>query len=241
MALTLNACSTIPTSPRADEVRGRVLPMVNATIHERGFATNSELFLRAFKEDRVIEAWMLDPASGAYKLYETFPVCAMSGDVGPKTKEGDKQAPEGFYAIQPKNLNPRSQYHLAFNLGYPNAYDQANGRTGNFLMVHGDCVSIGCYAIGDGPIEHLYMLTENAFRHGQSEIPVHLFPFRMTPENMARHTDSEWQDFWYNLKAGYDIFEATRQVPAVSVIDGQYDFEAPEPSYQQKLASMMVF
>lgn len=155
-------------------------------------------------------------------------MCTWSGELGPKLREGDGQSPEGFYFITPASLNPNSSYHLSFNLGFPNAYDRANGRTGSFLMVHGDCVSIGCYAMTDDGIEEIYADVEAAFADGQSFIRVHIFPFEMTEEKMVQHIDNENHTFWINLKSGWDWFETNRTPPNVTVSEKVYQFEASE-------------
>lgn len=159
-----------------------------------------------------------------FTLFKGYPICAWSGNLGPKEKEGDGQSPEGFYFVPPDAMNPNSQFHLSFNLGFPNAYDRAHGRTGSFLMVHGDCVSIGCYAMTDKAIEEIYVLAEAAHTGGQSYFRVHIFPFRMTDENMSAHDASPWIDYWRNLKAGYDAFEDTRIPPNVRVENKNYVF-----------------
>lgn len=147
-----------------------------------------------------------------------------SGTLGPKLREGDGQSPEGFYKVTRAALNPNSSYHLSFNLGFPNAYDRAHGRTGSFLMVHGDCVSIGCYAMRDKGIEDIYGLVEAALKGGQKAVSVHVFPFRMTKENMIRRAGSRWITYWENLKKGWDIFETTRQPPDAKACGKKYRF-----------------
>jgi murein L,D-transpeptidase YafK len=104
----------------------------------------------------------------------------------PKFQQGDRQAPEGFYAITPDLMNPNSSAYLAINTGFPNAFDQANGRTGQFLMIHGDCSSAGCYAMTDEQIAEIYALAREAFFGGQRSFQVQAYPFRMIPLNMAR-------------------------------------------------------
>jgi murein L,D-transpeptidase YafK len=151
-------------------------------------------------------------------------ICNWSGDLGPKLKEGDGQSPEGFYAVGLKQLNPKSAYYLAFNLGFPNGFDQANGRTGSFLMVHGDCLSVGCYAMTDKGIDDIYRIVEAALRNGQREVPVHAFPFRMTSEKLAAYTTHRWASFWANLKEGHDLFERTRLPPVVQACGTRYAF-----------------
>jgi murein L,D-transpeptidase YafK len=153
-------------------------------------------------------------------------VCYYSGDFGPKVRTGDNQSPEGFYFVQPRQLNPNSRFYLSFNLGYPNAYDRAHGRTGDALMVHGNCVSIGCYAMTDRSIEEIYALADAALRNGQAFFQVHVFPFRLTAEKLFRHRESRWYTFWQNLKEGYDSFEETARPPNVSIKNKRYVFDA---------------
>jgi murein L,D-transpeptidase YafK len=182
------------------------------------------VFIRIFKEESSLELWLQERSSGKFKLLSQYPICYFSGDLGPKQRTGDGQSPEGFYSVPPGSLNPYSDYHLSFNLGYPNAFDRAKGRTGSALMVHGGCVSIGCYAMTDDGIEEIYTLASAALRDGQSAFQVHIFPFRMTSANLARHRHSEWLDFWSNLKEGYDLFERDQLPPRVTVRGGRYSF-----------------
>ena len=178
------------------------------------------VFIRIFKEASLLEVWIHTGAQ--YRLLKNYFICAYSGALGPKEKEGDKQAPEGFYKVRKEYLNPNSKFHLSFNLGYPNAYDRAHERTGSFLMVHGNCVSIGCYAMTDEKMEEIYALVEHALQKGQKFVPVHIYPFRMTKENMADHSESRWYDFWTNLKEGYDYFETEKVPPEIKVKNGHY-------------------
>ncbi|MCW8880392.1 MAG: hypothetical protein OQK51_25315, partial [Kangiellaceae bacterium] len=120
--------------------------------------------------------------------------------------------------------NPWSRFHLSFNLGYPNKFDRAHGRTGDALMVHGDCVSIGCYAMTDPYIEQIYTLMHQAFEQGQPFIRVHIFPFKMTEQNLNRYKNHKWHNFWLNLKQGYDWFEAKYTPPNVEVAQKRYVF-----------------
>jgi len=157
---------------------------------------------------------------------KTYPICRWSGELGPKLREGDRQAPEGFYMVGPAQMNPNSSLHLAFNLGYPNAFDTAHERTGSYLMVHGDCSSRGCYALTDEQISEVYALAREAFAGGQRAFQVQAFPFRMTPKNMARHRGNPNMPFWQNLKDGYDHFEVARAEPRVDVCERRYVFNA---------------
>ncbi len=188
-----------------------------------GMDERAPILIRIFKEEDELEVWK-KKRDGTYGLLQTYEICAWSGDLGPKLKEGDRQSPEGFYIVHPYQMNPNSSYHLAFNLGFPNAYDRSHGRTGSFLMVHGDCSSRGCYAMEDDQIEEIYALARDAFRGGQRAFQVQAFPFHMTPENMARHHDSQWLPFWKMLKEGYDHFEVTKLEPKVDVCGRRYVF-----------------
>ena len=191
-----------------------------------GMDKNDPILVRIFKEESELEVWKRRDADGRYALLKTYEICAWSGNLGPKHREGDRQAPEGFYQVTPAQMNPNSSYHLSFNMGFPNAYDRSHGRTGSHLMVHGACSSAGCYAMEDPQIEEIYALAREAFRGGQREFQVHAFPFRMTPENMARHADHKYIDFWRMLKEGNDHFEVTRQAPEIGVCGRQYVFNA---------------
>lgn len=188
---------------------------------KKGIEASSPIFVRIFKEESELEVWKQRP-DGRYYHVKSYPICNWSGELGPKVRQGDKQAPEGFYSVPRQQMNPNSQFHLAFNLGYPNAYDKALGRSGDFLMVHGKCRSAGCYAMTDALIEEIYALARESFIGGQEAIPVHAFPFRMTEANMARQVKSEHFGFWKTLKEGYDFFETTRTVPAIAVCQKQY-------------------
>jgi murein L,D-transpeptidase YafK len=178
------------------------------------------VFIRIFKQEARLEVWI--KVDGVYRFLKVYRICAYSGKLGPKLKEGDRQAPEGFYRVNRGMLNPNSKFHLSFNLGYPNAYDRAHGRTGSYLMVHGNCVSIGCYAMTDAKIEEIYMLVEEAFKKGQRSVQVHIYPFRMTDENMAAYSHYRWYNFWQNLKEGYDYFEAEHLPPKITVKEKRY-------------------
>jgi len=185
----------------------------------------SPIYVRIFKEEAELEIWKRR-MDGTYALLETYEICAWSGVLGPKLAEGDRQAPEGFYTVTPAQLNPNSNYHLSFDIGFPNAYDASLGRTGSHLMVHGACSSAGCYSMTDETVEVIYALVREAFRGGQRSFDVHAFPFRMTPENMARHWQNPNMPFWVMLKEGYDHFEVTHRVPEVGVCDYRYVFDA---------------
>lgn len=189
----------------------------------KGLTFGAPLFIRIFKESGELEAW-LESSDGKYRLFHTYRICYFSGGLGPKLKQGDGQSPEGFYEVRPGQLNPSSRFHLSFNLGYPNAYDRTRGRTGNALMVHGNCVSIGCYAMTDALIEEIYALADACLRAGANSFPVHIFPYRMTPGALERHADSPWNEEWRNFKTGYDYFEKRGRPPRVNVRAKRYTF-----------------
>lgn len=199
-------------------------PPLPARLAAAGFAAGDPVFLRIIKDEAVLEVWLKRGAR--FALFETMPICSFSGGLGPKLREGDGQSPEGFYEVGPAQINPNSAYHLAFNLGFPNAYDRSLGRTGSHLMVHGNCVSIGCYAMTDIGIDDLYTLVASALGGGQPSVGVHIYPFRLTDAALAAHADRDWHDFWTNLKEGWDAFEATGLPPPVFACGGRYAFDA---------------
>ena len=189
-----------------------------------GSTPGAAMMIRIFKETSELEVWK-QTSSGKFELFQIYEICAWSGVVGPKIKEGDRQAPEGFYTITPALLNPNSNYYLAFNTGYPNKFDRAWGRTGSELMVHGDCSSRGCFAMTDEQIAEIYALARESFRGGNASFQLQIFPFRMTPQNLAREAASPHLNFWRNIKDGYDRFELTRRPPIWDVCNKQYVFD----------------
>lgn len=180
------------------------------------------VFIRVFKESKELELWLMRDYE--FRLLKTFPICAVSGGLGPKLKEGDRQAPEGFYGFSAERLNPDSDFYLSINLGFPNRFDRAHKRTGTKIMIHGGCVSSGCFAMTDRGMSEIYTVVDAALRNGQSLIQVHIFPFRMTEENMLRHASSGWSGFWRNLKEGSDYFERTGRPPVIAHSYGRYTF-----------------
>jgi murein L,D-transpeptidase YafK len=185
----------------------------------------SPILVRLFKQEAELEVWKQD-RSGRFALLKTYPICRWSGDLGPKLREGDRQAPEGFYSITPGQMNPKSAYYLSFNTGFPNAFDKALGRTGSELMVHGDCSSRGCYAMTDEQIAEIYSMGRESFFGGQRAFQFQAYPFRMTPVNMARHRNNPNMPFWKMIKEGNDHFEVTRQEPKVDFCEKKYVFDA---------------
>ncbi|MDD7909345.1 transcriptional regulator [Pseudovibrio exalbescens] len=202
---------------------------VSADLQRKMKAENMEktspILVRIFKEESELEIWK-QTRDGTYEKLDTFDICKWSGKLGPKFKEGDRQAPEGFYTVTPGLMNPNSNYYLSFNLGYPNKFDRAHERTGSHLMVHGACSSRGCYAMTDEQMADIYALARDSFMGGQRDFQVQAFPFRMTPENMARHRHNEHFEFWQILKEGYDHFEIAKVPPKIDVCDSRYVFNA---------------
>ena len=186
-------------------------------------SVGSPIMLRIFKKENVLEVWKQDHTK-RYALLNSYEICKWSGKYGPKLKEGDKQAPEGFYHVTKALMNPNSSYHLSFNMGYPNKFDRSHGRTGSYLMIHGACSSAGCYSMTDEYVEEIYSLAREAFKGGQEAFQIQAFPFRMTPENLAEHVGHKDFDFWKMLKEGSDHFEVTRQQPKVDVCEKRYVF-----------------
>lgn len=183
----------------------------------------SPIMIRIFKEEGALEIWKAR-RDNRFEKIAGYEICAWSGKLGPKVKEGDRQAPEGFYNLTPAHLNPNSKYYLAINTGFPNRYDAANGRNGTNLMIHGACSSSGCYSMTDAQILEIYGFARDAFKGGQKTVQLQAFPFRMTAENMARHRQSEHLQFWKMLKVGYDNFEVTKRPPEVNVCEKKYVF-----------------
>jgi murein L,D-transpeptidase YafK len=222
-AVVLAGCNQdtgiIPTGRAAAPLSDKTLAMMSSKNMDKA----SPILVRVFKEEAELEVWKQN-RDGQYDVLKTYPICKWSGDLGPKKKEGDRQAPEGFYTITPGQLNPNSNYYLAFNTGFPNVYDRSHGYTGSELMVHGDCSSRGCYAMTDEQIQEIYALARESFFGGQRAFQFQAFPFRMTAMNMAKHRNNPNFAFWKMLKEGYDNFEATRLEPKVAVCEQRYVF-----------------
>jgi murein L,D-transpeptidase YafK len=222
----LSGCDTdeisLATNAKANQP---VPPKLIQAMVDKDMDLQSPILVRLFKMEAELEVWKQN-RSGQFALLKTYPICRWSGDLGPKVREGDRQAPEGFYAITPGLMNPTSAYYLSFNTGYPNTYDAALGHTGSQLMVHGDCSSRGCYAMTDEQIAEIYSLGRESFFGGQKSFQFQAYPFRMTPLNMAKHRNNPNMPFWKMIKVGYDHFELTRQEPKVSYCEKKYVFDA---------------
>jgi murein L,D-transpeptidase YafK len=226
--LLLAGCDTDNPSPSLRSLQPLSAQMV-AEVERLNMSKESPILVRLFKEESELEVWKED-RNGDFALLKTYPICRWSGELGPKIKQGDRQAPEGFYTITPGLMNPNSSYYLAINMGFPNAYDKANGRTGAFLMIHGDCSSAGCYAMTDEQIAEIYALARESFFGGQRTFQIQAYPFRMTALNMAKHRNSPHMAFWKMLKQGNDHFEVSKREPKVDVCEKRYVFDAESRS-----------
>lgn len=209
-------------SDRARAAARKVLPALREALLVHAAAPGDPIYLRIFKHESELELWVQPNGRGEFRLFRTYPICAWSGRLGPKTREGDRQAPEGFYSVDRSRLNPRSQFHLSFDLGYPNAYERARGWTGSALMVHGACVSIGCYAMTDPAVEEIYTLLDQAIAGGQTQVPVHAFPFRMNETQRERFRSREHDPFWDQLQPAFSSFESDRLPPVVRMSPNGY-------------------
>jgi murein L,D-transpeptidase YafK len=227
-AIMLSGCNTDGVLPMSEKAARPLPAKLVSQIESKNMDKESPILVRLFKEESELEIWKQD-RTGQFALLKTYPICRWSGELGPKIKEGDRQAPEGFYNITPGLMNPNSAYYLSFDLGYPNAYDRSWGRTGAQLMVHGDCSSRGCYSMTDEQISEIYALGRDAFFGGQKSFQVQAYPFRMTGQNMAKHRNSPHLAFWKMLKKGSDHFEVTRAEPRVNVCEKRYVFDAQSP------------
>jgi len=208
------------SQPRVRQARQNAGAEVRRLFEEAGVAFPSDVYFRVFKRERLFQAWALDAASGRWVRLAEWPVCALSGELGPKRVEGDGQIPEGLYEID--LFNPLSAYHLSLRVDYPNAVDLALGRAerlGGDIFVHGGCETIGCVPMTDEVIEQVYWLAVEARASGQRAIPIHIFPSRMDDvlmNELWRQVEGDWSTwrFWLSLKAAYDHFEVERALPA---------------------------
>jgi murein L,D-transpeptidase YafK len=219
-----NSVAQVPSNVRSNEAISRVRPKLELELRTNRLIYGSEVFIRIFKESKELEVWIKN--GNIFEEFKTYKICTYGLEgLGPKVKQDDGKAPEGFYVVTSKSMNPVSNFHLGVDLGYPNAYDRVHKRTGGALMIHGNCVSTGCYAMTDAGIEEIYALADSALRNGQPSIQVHIFPFRMTSNRIAKFSKSKWIDFWNNLKDGYDYFEKNSIPPPVKVKNQSYVFE----------------
>ena len=233
LGLALAGCGGLLNDGKASvPLSGELLAKIKAI----GSSPGAPMMLRVFKQDSVMEVWK-QTSAGPYALLTTYKICAWSGGFGPKVVEGDRQAPEGYYDITPALMNPYSHYYLSFNTGYPNKFDRSYGRTGSNLMVHGDCSSAGCYAMTDKEIAQIFALVRESFAGGNRAVQLEIFPFRMTPDNLAKQAGNPNMPFWQNIKTGYDVSELTKRPPTWDVCGKKYVFNSVSPDGQPLDAS----
>jgi murein L,D-transpeptidase YafK len=238
VAATLGGCEADGTDYSMRALQPLSQPML-AELERKHMPKESSILVRLFKEEAELEVWKEDE-TGRFALLKTYPICRWSGELGPKVKQGDRQAPEGFYTITPAQLNPNSHYYLAVDIGYPNAFDRAHGRTGGDVMIHGDCSSSGCYAMTDEQVTEIYALARESVFGGQRSFQVQAYPFRMTPVNMAKHRNNPNMPFWRMLKECNDHFEVMRLEPKVDVCEKRYVFDTEAPA-NASLARSLTF
>ncbi|RNW11412.1 transpeptidase [Serratia nematodiphila] len=207
----ITACSASEQVPETPVVKQQLL--------------GSPVYIQIFKEERKLELYA--KMGNEFRLVNTFPICNFSGGLGPKRREGDFKSPEGFYSVDARHLKPDSKYYRAINIGFPNDYDKSQGYSGAYLMIHGECKSIGCYAMTNTYMDEIYRYVEAAFAYGQSRVDISIYPFRMTEQNLKRHALSSYIAFWRQLKPGYDYFAKNHQPPMMTVDNGQYVLGQP--------------
>ncbi|WP_210493625.1 L,D-transpeptidase family protein [Microvirga antarctica] len=227
LVLALSACQDEGYSRSSTRHLSPIPPATMALMEEKGMSRSDPILIRSYKKEAEMEVWKKN-STGRYALLKTYPICRWSGQLGPKVKEGDRQAPEGFYTVTPSQMNPNSAYYLSFDTGFPNAYDRSFGRTGAALMVHGSCSSRGCFAMTDQNIAEIYAIARDSLSNGQRGFQFQSYPFRMTAKNLAQHRLDQNIAFWKNLKEGSDYFEVTKDEPRISVAAGRYQFNVTD-------------
>ncbi len=189
---------------------------------------NCEIYIRAFKSQNDLELWARNIDNNEYKHIKTYRICALSGKLGPKRAQGDRQVPEGLYFID--EFNPKSDYYLSLLLNYPNYSDSANGgvKLGGDIYIHGGCVTIGCLPMTNDGIQELYAICLNARLSGEEYIPVHIYPTRLNRNGMNYLTrefpnDLPRQQLWAELKTNFDYFEKYHKLlPVMYTPEGRY-------------------
>ncbi|AWM85783.1 murein L,D-transpeptidase family protein [Microvirga sp. 17 mud 1-3] len=236
LTLALAACQDDGFSRSSTRHLTPIPAATMALMSSKGMSKTDPILIRAYKKESEMEIWKRG-SDGRYALLKTYPVCRWSGQLGPKTREGDRQVPEGFYTVSPSQMNPNSAYYLSFDTGYPNAFDRSLGRNGGDIMVHGSCSSRGCFAMTDENIAEIYAIARESFASGQRAFQFQSYPFRMTAKNLAQHRLDPNIGFWKNLKEGSDYFEITKEEPRVAVAGGRYQFNASEAAIASAMAA----
>jgi len=207
------------------DIFNRTEELVRKQFEEKGLHWPAKyVYIRSFKYDAQVEVWVKNEAKEPYKFFKSYRICMQSGGFGPKRLQGDFQVPEGFYYIN--EFNPNSNYHLALGLNYPNTSDKIlsdSMRPGGDIYIHGNCVSVGCIPVNDQQIEELYMISTYAKANGEDFIPVHVFPYKYTSRKAAEYfrsitkNNESIQKFANQLKAVFDRFEQSKQLPVVLI------------------------
>ena len=215
------AAADVPETRRSSAAIERVQSVLENDLNARNLEIGAPIFIQITKIPAELNVYV-ENQSGTFDHFRTYEICAYSGGLGPKKRQGDGKSPEGFYRVRAQQMNPASSYHLSFNLGYPNRFDRSKGYTGDFLMVHGRCVSIGCYAMTDPAMDEIWTLMAAAFERGQREIDVHIFPYRMNWPMRAALPQHPDRDFWQTLAPAWQAFAKDKIPPDITVADGQY-------------------
>ena len=225
-------CNSTPTqtqSPEEDRVQTVItekgsLILENLQNYQLE-STDLNILFVAYKDLDRLDLFAKSTAQEQYKLIQQYPICARSGKLGPKKAEGDKQVPEGFYTIN--RFNPKSKFYLSLGVNYPNAFDLAHNYTGSDIFIHGKCETVGCLPMTDDLMKEIYLYALWAKDSGQQNIPVYIFPFEMTEENMLIYKPQVNDDtfsFWQNIQQGYLLFQESKKEVTFEVIDRKYHF-----------------
>jgi murein L,D-transpeptidase YafK len=196
-------------------------------LRDKGVTLADPVLIRVFKAESELEIWK--QKGDAYVLFATYPICHWSGSLGPKLRDGDRQAPEGYYTLTKSQTRHVGRWPRSLDIGYPNVLEQSQARTGSMILIHGGCSSIGCFAMTNPVSDEIHQLTVAAMDAGERIVPVHIYPFRMTDAQMAQRSESPWKAYWTNLKEGYDLFERSKRPPIISVCGGRYIFREAQP------------
>jgi murein L,D-transpeptidase YafK len=197
----------VPSTIRSKTAVKNQLDSLKNEFKSKGFSWGEAVFFRIIKNTYDFEVWIKKGAT--YELFTTYKICTYSGGLGTKKKQGDNKSPEGLYTIYANQMNPNSDYHLAFNIGYPNNYERKKGYTGSAIMIHGSCVSIGCYAMTNPIIEKIWTIMDAAYTKGQEKIQLHIFPFKLSNANLEKEEYKVHEDynFWKELQEPFNKFE----------------------------------
>lgn len=215
-----------PSTPRSRAIVEAALARMEPELGKQGLSGGDPVVLRLFKEEGELEVWMKPSSDPHYTLFKVHRIASSAGRPGPKLREGDGQAPEGFYEVSAEGLRPGTRHYLGLDFGYPNSLDRHLGRTGGEMMIHAGSTAAGAYALSPEGMEEVYALADAALRSGTGTVGVHLFPFRLTDKRMDQVVEerSRWSEEWVNLKEGYDFFENVRQPPVLGIEAGRYVF-----------------